>query len=76
MHVRNVGVIAAAMLVVTAAVVAQNQQAMRRAWNRPQQPFQVFGNTYWVGTYSLGSVLVTSGMCANLVRRVDAERTK
>lgn len=50
----------AAMLVATAAVKAQNQQAMRTAWNRPQQPFQVFGNTYWVGTYALGSVLVTS----------------
>lgn len=60
MQGRNVGVIAAAMLVATIAVVAQNQQAMRTAWNRPQQPFQVFGNTYWVGTYSLGSVLVTS----------------
>lgn len=29
-------------------------------WNAPQQPFKVFGNTYWVGTHGLGSVLVTS----------------
>jgi metallo-beta-lactamase class B len=29
-------------------------------WNRPQTPFRVFGNTYFVGTAGLGAVLVTS----------------
>ncbi len=29
-------------------------------WNQPQAPFRVFGNTYWVGTHGLGSILVTS----------------
>ena len=29
-------------------------------WNTPQKPFRVFGNTYWVGTHGLGSVLITS----------------
>src|SRR5690242_13816981 len=29
-------------------------------WNTPQQPFKVFGNTYWVGTHGLGAILVTS----------------
>jgi metallo-beta-lactamase class B len=28
--------------------------------NRPQQPFRVFGNTYYVGTHGLASVLITS----------------
>jgi metallo-beta-lactamase class B len=30
------------------------------AWNAPQQPFKIFGNTYYVGTHGLGSVLITS----------------
>jgi metallo-beta-lactamase class B len=49
------------LFVSTAVLHAQNER-MRAAWNRPQKPFRVFGNTYWVGTYALGSVLVTSDM--------------
>lgn len=30
------------------------------AWNAPQEPSRVFGNTYSVGTVGLGSILVTS----------------
>jgi metallo-beta-lactamase class B len=30
------------------------------AWNRPHEPFRVFGNTYYVGTAGLSSVLITS----------------
>jgi metallo-beta-lactamase class B len=30
-------------------------------WNRPLEPFQVFGNTYYVGTVGLGSVLIDTG---------------
>lgn len=29
-------------------------------WNAPQQPFRVFGNTYYVGTAGLSAVLVVS----------------
>lgn len=29
-------------------------------WNRPQTPFRIFGNTYYVGTHGLSSVLITS----------------
>jgi len=29
-------------------------------WNAPQQPFRIYGNTYYVGTHGLGSVLITS----------------
>jgi metallo-beta-lactamase class B len=46
-----------ALLLVSTVTAAQNQRA---AWNRPQKPFKVFGNTYWVGTRALGSVLVAS----------------
>jgi metallo-beta-lactamase class B len=30
------------------------------AWNEPQQPFRIYGDTYYVGTHGLGSVLITS----------------
>src|SRR5262245_26240560 len=29
-------------------------------WNVPQQPFKIYGNTYYVGTHGLGSILITS----------------
>jgi metallo-beta-lactamase class B len=29
-------------------------------WNAPQKPFRIYGNTYWVGTHGLGSILITS----------------
>ena len=29
-------------------------------WNQDQAPFRIFGNTYYVGTRGLSSVLVTS----------------
>src|SRR5262245_4189785 len=29
-------------------------------WNRPREPFKVFGNTYFVGSAGLSSVLITS----------------
>lgn len=30
----------------------------RAAWNAPQQPFKIFGNTYYVGPHGLSSILV------------------
>jgi metallo-beta-lactamase class B len=30
------------------------------AWNMPQQPLKIYGNTYYVGTHGLGSILITS----------------
>lgn len=29
-------------------------------WNIPQPPFKIYGNTYYVGTHGLGSVLIAS----------------
>jgi metallo-beta-lactamase class B len=29
-------------------------------WNMPQPPFRIYGNSYYVGTHGLGSVLITS----------------
>ena len=31
-----------------------------KVWNQPQEPFKVFGNTYYVGTHGLSSILITS----------------
>jgi len=30
-------------------------------WNRPLEPFRVYGNTYYVGTHGLGSILIDTG---------------
>lgn len=30
------------------------------AWNEPQAPFRVYGNTYYVGPHGLSSILITS----------------
>lgn len=29
-------------------------------WSRPTEPFRIVGNVFWVGTYDLSSVLITS----------------
>jgi metallo-beta-lactamase class B len=31
-----------------------------KIWNQPQEPFKIYGNTYYVGTHGLSSILVTS----------------
>jgi metallo-beta-lactamase class B len=49
-----------AVLLMSPLLASQDVERMRTAWNRPQKPFKVFGNTYWVGTRALGSVLITS----------------
>src|SRR5689334_19659446 len=48
------------LLAVTLVAQNQNQSQQRAEWNQPQKPFKVYGNTYWVGTHGLGSVLITS----------------
>ena len=30
------------------------------SWNEPQSPFQIYGNTYYVGPHGLSSILITS----------------
>lgn len=42
--------------VMAAGLAAQN----RAVWNAPQEPFRIYGNTYYAGTHGLGSVLITS----------------
>ena len=55
-----------ALFVVSTPVAAQRAAtdsvpcASCAEWNAPQQPFRIFGNSYWVGPRGLGSILVTS----------------
>jgi metallo-beta-lactamase class B len=64
MHRLSVPILLVAGL--TAPVAAQVDSARAAEcsscaeWNTAQAPFRVYGNTYWVGTHGLGSVLITS----------------
>lgn len=55
-----------AALAAPMSIAAQNPAARSvecpscAEWNAPQKPFRIFGNTYWVGTHGLGSILITS----------------
>jgi len=49
-----------ALVAVLSVALTAQQPNQRAEWNQPLKPFKVFGNTYWVGTRGLGSVLITS----------------
>ena len=54
-----------AFLVLVAGVAAATGAADKKCpqcakWNEPHQPFRIYGNTYYVGTQALSSVLITS----------------
>lgn len=44
------------LLLIAIGAVGQTQEN----WNSPQQPFRIFGNTYYVGTAGLSAILITS----------------
>jgi len=53
------------LLAVLSAGVAGAQSAVSGCsqcaeWNRPQAPFRIFGNVYYVGPHGLSSILITS----------------
>lgn len=60
--------LAAVIAAFTLPAPASSQGALSRSaecpscaeWNAPQAPFRIYGNTYWVGTHGLGSILITS----------------
>jgi metallo-beta-lactamase class B len=55
-----------ALICVLLAVTAANPQqptpncSRCAEWNTPQQPFRIFGNTFYVGPHGLASILITS----------------
>lgn len=42
------------------AVMALSAAAAPPEWTQPQSPFRIYGNTYYVGTRGLSSILITS----------------
>ena len=48
------------LLSLAGAKAASIDCAQCEAWNKDQAPFRIFGNTYYVGTRGLSSVLITS----------------
>ena len=48
---------AATLALATAVVMSGSASA---AWNDPQKPFNVYGNTWYVGTKELSAILITS----------------
>jgi len=48
---------------VVAGLAAQSDPsacAQCAVWNQPQRPFHIYGDTYYVGTHGLASILITS----------------
>ena len=54
--------LAAALVATLTSAQAQSPTSCAQCaqWNEPQQPFKVYGNTYYVGTHGLSSILITS----------------
>jgi metallo-beta-lactamase class B len=50
----------AAMTAGLALAAGAPSAADRAKWNAPHKPFKIFGNTYYVGTDQLSSILITS----------------
>ena len=51
----------AALLLLNPAVISpQEDEATRRAWNLPVEPFRVVGNIYYVGVAGVTSFLITT----------------
>ena len=55
----------ASLLLLTSAAIAIGQVktlscSQCAEWNTPQTPFRIFGNSYYVGTHGLSSILITS----------------
>jgi metallo-beta-lactamase class B len=49
-------------LIVASALAQEEASCLQCAeWNQPQEPFRIYGNTYFVGVHGLSSILVTSG---------------
>ncbi len=41
------------------SAIASAQDDKRKVWNVDQKPFNIYGNTYYVGTHGLSSILIT-----------------
>lgn len=50
----------AALAAAAPAQAPQPACSLCAQWNRPQQPFRIYGNTFYVGPHGLSSILITS----------------
>lgn len=53
--------LAMALVAAAAAFAAPDEAIGPRHWNDPQQPFRIYGNTWYVGPHGLSSILVDTG---------------
>jgi metallo-beta-lactamase class B len=64
MHLRSLAVVALMLAAAPVGAQASTPRSLEcpscAEWNTPQRPFNIFGNTYWVGTHGLGAILITS----------------
>lgn len=60
MHRHAVLIALAAFFGSTGALAESIECGPCEAWNKPQAPFRIFGDTYYVGTRGLSAVLITS----------------
>lgn len=61
--IRSGLLLSAAVTLATLPLLAQYSKtdcASCKVWNAPQVPFKIYGNTYYVGTHGLSSILITS----------------
>ena len=59
-----------ALILAVAPGVAETmatQCASCAAWNAPQTPFRIYGNTYYVGTHELSAILIASSQGSVLI---------
>jgi metallo-beta-lactamase class B len=54
-------VITALSIGLISRVAAEGISTDRAAWNAPQAPFRIYGNTWYVGPHGLSSILVDTG---------------
>lgn len=59
----RIGLLLSAVTLATSPLVAQYSKtdcASCKVWNAPQEPFKIYGNSYYVGTHGLSAILITS----------------
>jgi metallo-beta-lactamase class B len=59
----RIGAVLSTLALTLAPLSAQYSKtdcASCKVWNAPQEPFKIYGNTYYAGTHGLSSILITS----------------
>ncbi len=59
MFTRRLTLTIGALALIFSVVLTAQTAEKRKAWNAEQKPFNIYGNTYYVGTHGLSSILIT-----------------